>query len=396
MNIVQISGAYVGAQRIIEKAIHEELKKRGHNSRILYSIGVSDDEDIECYDNSFSLLSRRVMRKFFGKNPVFSYQSTKRLIRSLDAFKPDLVHLHVLHQGYLDYEMLFNYLYEKNIPVVYTMHDMWAFTGGCYYYTKENCLNFQTGCKKCPANASRIDNPLNKTEEYFNLKKNLLLKLKRVQYVAVSQWVADEMKKSFLSEQKISVVDNGIDFVPFESGKSIEKKDGIIDIISVAATWDERKGIYRIFEIAQKLGEKYRIVLVGNASQNISYAAPKNVKFAGYVKDKAELLRMYSEADIHMSASFEETFGMTFIESAFVGTRSIGYDSSAITSTLEGVDGVIIKELTSNAMAEGIKAIVTNGNMKLSPEEVKKISDRYSSKTMAKKYCDIYSSFFSV
>ena len=393
MKVAQISGAYVGAQEIIEHAIHRECISRGYESCIFYAVGSSDEENIVCYENRASSFCRRALRKFIGKNPRFSGWSTKRLIRRLQAYQPDLVHLHVLHQGHLDYEKLFEYLIKKKIPVVYTIHDMWTFTGGCYYYTKENCTGYQTGCLNCPADSKRLDNPSDKTAYYFSLKKRLISELSRVQFVAVSPWVASEMSKGFLAEYPITVIENGIE-PPVLTTTSFDVDDNSdreqVNLIGVATFWDERKGIDRIFQMARILGDKYHFHLVGSASDDVLKNAPQNVHFLGYVYDKAELLRLYAQSDLHVSASFEETFGMTFIEAAFVGTRSIGYSSTAVKSTLEGVRGIAVEELTAEAMTSEIQRAMLQGDIKLTSDEIQCVTNRYSSNTMAKKYCDIY------
>lgn len=383
----------MGAQKTIERSIHREWIARGHDSVVLYAVGVADEKGVLCYESAFTMLMRRLLRKVFGKDPRFSRLSTDRLIRRLRTIKPDLVHLHVLHNGYIDYERLFRFLSEQKIPVVYTVHDMWAFTGGCYYYTKEHCTRYQTGCQQCPASANRLDNPVDKTALYYNVKKQLFSKLDKVQFIAVSEWVADEMKKSFLAEYPITVIDNGIDRIIPAINATRERDDEHIVMIGVAATWDERKGIDRILEMARLLGESYRFELVGYVSQDIKDAASDNVCFLGYISDKEKLLRAYARADLHISASLEETFGMTFVEAAFMGTRSVGYATTAVADTLRGVEGIAVTEMTARAMAEAIRSAVQKGMLKLTQQEIERVVERYSSETMAKAYCDSCLSF---
>jgi glycosyltransferase involved in cell wall biosynthesis len=171
-----------------------------------------------------------------------------------------------------------------------------------------------------------------------------------------------------------------------------EAKHAPVVLLGVAAAWDERKGIDRIFEMACTLGEDYQFHLVGSVSEAVMAEAPKNVRFLGYVNSKADLLNLYADADLHISASFEETFGMTFIEAAFAGTRSIGYAATAVKSTLEGVQGIAVSELNAAAMAKEIQKIAMRRNMKLSSDEIQQAVNRYSCEVMAKKYCDIYRS----
>ena len=204
------------------------------------------------------------------------------------------------------------------------------------------------------------------------------------------------MQKSFLSQYPISVIANGIEPLPFSlvSDSAAETKSDQLLLLGVAAVWDERKGIDRIFEMARILGDDYQFQLVGSASEEIMVKAPNNIQFLGYIGNRTELLQLYAKADLHISASFEETFGMTFIEAAFAGTRSIGYAATAVKSTLEGVKGIAISEFTAEAMAREIQSLSAWGNLKLHSNEIQSAIDRYSSEAMAKKYCDIYQSVF--
>ncbi len=390
MKVLQIGGTFVGAQEKIEFAIHKNLLESGNDSYILYVEGNSDDPKIIRYENKADNFFRRLLRKLLGKNPSFSRLSTYKLVRHIKRINPDLVNLHIIHHGYLDYIYLLEFLAESKIPVVFTMHDMWAFTGGCYYYTAENCNKFLSSCENCPASVERLDNPPAKCEYYRNIKKELFGKIDDVVFVAVSDWVASEAKKSFLSEYDVRVIENGLDVSEIRSIESSPSDDGVVRIVSVATWWDERKGIHRIFETARLLGDGYRFELVGSASDDVISNAPDNVSFLGYIKEKNDLLRLYSESELHVSASMEETFGMTFIEAAFAGTRSIGYASTAVTETLSGVRGIAVSEYTPEALANAVKECAESGKCKLSDDEIKDIVNRYSSETMAGKYLELY------
>lgn len=392
--VLQIGAAFVGAQQKIEYEIHKCVKKHGGTSYILYADGVSKDNNILCFETKIQKFYRRFVRKIGFKSPLFARGATKNLIKYIRRINPDIVHLHVLHHGYVDYIMLFEYLIKSKIPIVYTVHDMWAFTGGCYYYTKDNCMGFQTGCRGCFADQKRLDNRTNKTAHYFNLKKDLFSRSFDLRFVAVSQWVADEMKKSFLAQYPITVIENGVDILPLymSSNSAYQMKKNKFVLLGVAAAWDERKGIDRIFEMARILGDRFRFDLVGNTSETIMAQAPPNVRFLGYVHDKATLLQLYANSDLHISASFEETFGMTFIEAAFMGTRSIGYASTAVLSTLQGIGGIAVSKLDVYSMADAIQKVIMSENLKLSADEIQRVVARYDSIIMAQKYCDIYRS----
>lgn len=334
----------------------------------------------------------RGLRKYIGKNTHFSILQTLRLIQYIERSKPDLIHLHVLHHGCTDYELLFQYLVRKGYPVIYTLHDMWTFTGGCYHYTTVNCHQFEEGCRNCPARANQLDVNYRSTAREFLNKRTLLAQLANLQIVAVSNWVKEEAQKSFLSKYPIHVIANGVE-IPDESYSNVacEKTDNDkIRLISVAASWNQRKGIDIIFKLAGRLDERFEIYLIGNAPNELRDAAPKNIHFLGYCKDKMELYRHYREADLHFSASQEETYGMTFVEAALMGCRSVGYASTAIKDTLISVHGVVVEHLTVEALHKAILSTIDHHMNSLSISEVEEIRQRVSLTKMAEDYLKLY------
>ena len=392
MRIMQISGALVGAQKTIEEAIHRYALQLGHESRILYACGRAKVEGEICYENKFENILCRVGRKYICKTPRFAALQTIRLIRHIKSFQPDVIHLHVLHHGYTDYVMLLRYLAKANIPVVYTMHDMWAITGGCYYYTTHQCGGSQSGCNECTESKKKLDESRKYAGRALQRKQQLLKQIEKLFVVAVSDWVGEEIEKSFLSDRPIRVIANGVDVpdCPISEKGNKKENNARISLMGVAASWTQRKGIETIFQIAQQLGEDYEIHLVGAVTQEIQSRAPKNVVFEGYCADKKQLLGKYAEADLHMSASLEETFGMTFVEAAFMGTRSVGFASTAITQTLDCVHGVAVKEFTVEAMCRAIRETVEAGKTNLRPDEIKQIRENLSAEKMAERYFDVY------
>lgn len=399
MKIVQIGATFVGAHEKIENAIHNYLKEQGHESYILYAYGNSKDSCIIKYENKLMNIIRRVMWKYIGKTPKAAIISTINMIKIIKKINPDVVHLHVLHHGYVDYVMLFNYLSKNKIPVVYTMHDMWAFTGGCYHYTNVNCDGFLNGCLNCPKKTIEIDCSQNKTSNYLKLKLNLFGNLEHISFVSVSEWVHGEIMKTELKKYPQYVILNSIDLSTFiniatddyqTELKMFEMKDKFY-IFGVASNWDDRKGIMRFFELAKILGNDYKIILAGNADDRMRETAPSNIEFIGLINDKRLLYALYGKSDIHISMSFEETFGLTFVEAAFCGTKSIGFDSTAIGQVIDRVKGFVIPGNDIQRMAGKVRELSSNRSMcKLSDEEKTEVIRFFSSERMAKEYYRVY------
>ena len=390
MKIVQIGGALNGAQKIIEEAIHHRAIEQGHESYIFYACGKSDEPGIIKYENRFENLLTRALRKYVGKMSCYSALQTRRLIRKIESIQPNIIHLHVLHHGYTDYMMLFKYLVKEQIPVVYTMHDMWAFTGGCYHFRSLNCAGFQTGCGNCQCLPNLLDTTLTNVTEEWKKKKELFEKVRNLNIVAVSAWVAEEVRRGFLAQFPISVIPNGV--LQCNRDKPLPNcaPDKKFQIICVAASWTKEKGIDILLKLAKLLSDEAELLLVGGVADEMLAKAPSNIRFYGYCSDREKLFDLYRMATIHVSASLEETYGMTFVEAALAGTRSVGFASTAIEETLQGVYGVAVEQFTAYALRDAIITIKQEKKGKLSIKEIECVADRYSVIIMADKYLSLY------
>lgn len=401
MKILQISGTYFRAQEKIIYSIHDFLRKNGHESYVLYSYGNSDDPHIIKYETKWANSIRRILRKYVTTSPHCAFLATLQLLKKINKIKPDIVHLHILHNGYIDYILLFKYLAKKKIPVVYTMHDMWEFSGGCYYYTDIHCNGYTENCQNCPKDKSRLDCNPKKTSHYLNIKMNLFRCLKKIVFVGVSDWICQEAKKSKLNDYPIYTVWNALnsdiyktfDQTNLENNHPSLSSDELFKIIGVANCWTARKGIHLFFKLADILGEDYKILLVGKASKQLQEEAPSNISFLGSINDKMELAKYYAQANIHISMSTEETFGFTFVEAALAGTKSIGFNSTAIPSVINKIKGFVVPPNNVQAVVDQVIKLNKNRQLcKLNKTERKEIYKEFSPEKMAQDYYQIYSS----
>lgn len=316
----------------------------------------------------------------------FSRHATRKLIRQLRLFKPDLVHLHNLHGYYLHLPTLFQYLKETDMPVVWTLHDCWAYTGHCAYYTTAKnapplagakrrraqqetvgCDRWMGGCGQCvlqrsyPASLLRDQSARNWQE-----KRKLFQGLPHMVLTTPSQWLRDEVKASFLKDYPVYVLPNGIDLESFQPCANesymrdvvrfygLERTGGRKLVLSVAAVWDERKGLDDLITLAEKLGPDYCVAAVGLDEYQME-ALPKNtvlgVKRTGNLND---LCALYTAADVYVSASREETMGMTLLESLACGTQVICYDATAMPEIVTDEVGEVCPVGDVDALADAV------------------------------------------
>lgn len=233
--------------------------------------------------------------------------------------------------------MLFNFLRLYNRPIVWTLHDCWAFTGHCPHFTKVSCNKWQTGCSKCP---QKKDYP---TSWFFdNSKKNwndkkLLTSDLNLTVVTVSHWLEEVVRKSFLSGNKIFTIHNGIDLNTFFPRKTnIRNKLDLIDIfiiLGLASDWSESKGIKDFYKLAETLDDRYHFIIIGVENNKIKKDL-NNFTYIGRISDINLLCEYYSCANLYFNSSIEETFGLTTIEAMACGTPAIVYRSTGLPEVL--------------------------------------------------------------
>lgn len=394
MNVVQIGATFVQAQKQIESSIHHRLTADGQKSYILYAIGEETDPHIIKYETRAEEFLRKTLNKLLPRRPIYAVLQTKRLVKILKGLKPDLVHLHIIHHGTIDYPFLFEYLSQQKIPVVFTMHDMWAFTGGCYYFTSNGCKKYLDGCNLCTSTERNFDNPKKDSSYFYSLKKCLYEKLSYFCTVSVSKWTNDQVKSSFLNKYDNYTIYNAVRYIDVDrfvdsTVEGIQKMiNHKIPIICVAGYWTKRKGLDVIIELANILGDRFVVIVVGKLPSEY-YGDYNRIIQAGFLSLE-QLAYLYRIAALHVSASLEETFGMTFIEAAMQGTRSVGFNSSAVGEILDLVQGRKVDDYSAEGLAKEINSLVDDGNFKLSDSETAMIRRMFSEEIMANSYIQLY------
>ena len=253
-----------------------------------------------------------------------------------------------LHGYYLNVPMLFDYLKDAGKPVVWTLHDCWAYTGHCCYYSMAGCEKWKThGCSKCPQKKAYPASIFkDNSSKNFSEKNQMFHSVKNLHLVCVSKWLDNELKASFLKDIPSIVIYNGIDTSVFKpSSGNFRIKYNVGDkriVLGVASTWDTRKGLADFIELSKILDERYKIVLVGlNDKQKASL--PDNMIGIGRTDGPKELAEIYSASNVLFNASVEETFGLPNVESLACGTPVVAYNCTGIPETMTENDGYIVE-----------------------------------------------------
>ena len=392
MRVVQIN-AYCsrGSTGKICEGISKQLTERHIENYVIYNHGYSNYEKsikISCgglYTKIQSLKSR-----LYGNNGFNSKLLTQRLLSVLDQINPDVVHLHNLHAQNCNLEMLVGYLKKKGIRTFWTFHDCWMFTGYCMYYEITNCSKWKSKCGDCPQS---------KMYSWFRDKSNAIWERKKelfqdwdVIIVAPSEWLAQQIRESFLMDKDIKVIKNGVDLKVFNPQiGTFRLKYGLNDkkiVLGVADLWDDRKGFETMVTLPERLGPNYQVVLVGVDKKNIK-SIPSTVIAIEHTESIDELIELYSTADIFVNPTIDEVFGLVNIESLACGTPVVMYNTGGSPECIDEKTGCVVPKYNQKELANKIIEICTN--TVLSSSDCIKRAAQFDSAKTYKEYCDLYS-----
>lgn len=329
--------------------IYRTLRAHGSEGAVAFARNeVPGDVPSFKIGNPLSVYTDGVFTRLTDKAGHYSKGATEKLIKQIKEYDPDIIHLHNLHGYYINVPMLFDYLKEADKPVVWTLHDCWAYTGHCCYYSMAGCDKWKlTGCSKCPQKKAYPASIFkDNSSKNFSEKNQMFHSVKNLHLVCVSKWLDNELRASFLKDIPSRVIYNGIDTSVFKpSSGNFRIKYDVGDkriVLGVASTWDTRKGLADFIGLSKILDERYKIVLVGlNDKQKASL--PDNMIGIGRTDGPKELAEIYSASNVLFNASVEETFGLPNVESLACGTPVVAYNCTGIPETMTENDGYIVE-----------------------------------------------------
>lgn len=346
--------------------------------------------------NDFDVKTHGVVTRIFDKHGHASVNATKKMIEQIEKINPDVIQLHNLHGYYLNLKILFNYLKKSKAKKIWTLHDCWAFTGHCSYFTMAKCDKWKEGCYDCPQKKEYpksifIDN----SKEEYEFKKNLFNGIEDLTIVTPSEWLANLVKQSFLSRYPIKVINNGIDlniFRPVDGSEMREKlkisKEKKI-VLGVASIWEKRKGFKYFLDLSQILENNEIIVLVGLNKRQIKNL-PQNIIGIERTENINELVELYSMSDVFFNPSYEETFSLVTIEAVACGLPVLVFDSSAVTEIVNRESGKILNNYDINNVKKSINDIIYSGKYK-DKHIINMQSKNYEIKLKCDEYIKLYS-----
>ena len=393
MKIVQINATCgVGSTGKISVGISKILSESTIENYILYSSKSNGYPlGIQCSDDwyiKFQALKSRI----FGDYGFNSKKTTRKIITELERIKPDVVHLHNIHGHDCNLEMLFTYYKKNKIKLIWSFHDCWAFTGYCTYYDVIGCNKWKSCCKDCPQYKA-YGWFWDRSHTMFERKKELLGGLD-LTVVTPSQWLAKQVKESFLKGYEVKVINNGIDLNVFKTSRSeFRKKYDCQDrfiILGVAFGWENRKGLDIFVELSKRLNEKYQIVLVGT-DHKVDSQLPSNIISIHRTQNQQELAEIYTAADVFVNPTREDNYPTVNMESLACGTPVITFNAGGSPEIIDMTCGSIVDKDDINSMEKEIIRVCET--RPYSAEACLKRAEAFDMNKRFQEYVDLYRSF---
>lgn len=350
--------------------LHEGLREYGVESKMLVQRKVTEDKDI-IVDSGISKKLFHRLRKKLDKVPIYRYEKDDgvfspnwvpdlmaRKIRGLD---PDVIHLHWIGRGFLRVETIAQF----GVPIVWTLHDMWPFTGGCHY--SGGCDRFVSMCGKCPQLNS--GNKQDLSRKVWKRKQSTYYQAD-IHPVSPSNWLAAcARESSLLGTREIRVIPNGINLTTYSPDLRSDIRDSLgipenhrlLLFGGVSPTSDRRKGYHHLVEALKHLESKFdkqelTIAVFGqrHMSESSGNELPYNLVFTDFLPDD-RLSSLFATADVIVVPSVEDNFPNVVIEGLASGTPCVAFDIGGLPDMIEHKqNGYLANPFDSADIAAGI------------------------------------------
>lgn len=393
MKVLQINATYgYSSTGLIVKDIGDTLTKNGAEAFYAYQSYVDAPENGYRVGNKWDWKAHALLCRVFGKQAYFSRRATRGLIQYIERIRPDVVHLHNLHSNYVHLNLLLKYLAKHDIATVITMHDCWYFTGKCFHYANIGCARFQTGCGHCPQKKAPVKSLFfDASRRVLKDKETYLTKIPRLHIVGCSDWVCEEARKSVLKDCHITRIYNGVDidiFKPYETNLFKERYgENAIYVMGMANKWLLPANQSLLDSVLRVLNENLKLVLVGCREEQINElqkASPYVIPL-GFIRDRVELAKCYSAADVFVNVTHVDTLPTVNMESICCGTPVLTYDSCGSPELiLEGCGSVISKGDATSLIQEIYKS------QKISQKSLEQGRSVFNKNNCYDKYLSLY------
>lgn len=338
------------------------LEAHGHSVKI----GYGRERVPEAYkkyavkiDSSLDVMLHGVKARMLDADGLGSKHATRKFIKWIEEYDPDIIHLHNLHGYYINVPMLFEYIIRHRKKVIWTLHDCWCFTGHSGTCDQIGCEKWILGCEKCSLSKGYPASFVDRSKQNYNWKKKMFTSVNDLVIVTPSKWLSGLVKKSFLKDKKVLVIPNGIDikqFHPLENDfRAVHQIADKIMILGCASAWGKSKGLNDFILLAKKLDERFQIVLVGLTKEQIAMM-PSSIICIERTQSVKELAQIYSTADLFVNLTYADNYPTVNLEALSCGTPVLTYKTGGCDECLNQDNGISFRR----GDLEGVEKFLLN------------------------------------
>jgi len=407
-------GAAVACNRLLKALNSQQIlanllvqKKQSNSPLVISTTNSYFKSELNFFRFAYERLIFSLKEKTKEVRFAFSLANTGEDISNNNLInQSDIIHLHWINFGFLSLQSL-EKLFALNKPTVWTLHDLWSFTGGCHY--SGNCLAYQTECRNCPF----LKHPYNKdiSNTIWN-RKHKIYANKNITFVACSKWLADLAKKSqLLKNFRIESIPNPIDITIYNhlekqslrNSMNLDNNKKYILFGSMNIE-DKRKGFYYLcqaLEILHKkhpeLQESIELIVFGKSNHAVFRKLPYKTNDLGVLNEENKIVQAYNIADLFILPSLEDNLPNTIMESLSCGTPAVAFNTGGIPEMIEHKsNGYLAEYKNAEDLANGIFWILfQSDNIKTEVNARKKVIDSYTYEIVASRYKKLYDELLS-
>ena len=388
MRVLQINGvASSGSTGRIVQELAGALRQAGEECLVASGRDGGRSADITIGSRA-DLLAHVAVSRLFDAHSRGSQGATRRFIDEVADVAPDLVHLHNAHGYYANLAELLIGLEEFGVPVVWTLHDCWSFTGHCTHFDAIGCERWLSGCGSCPQIGAYPSSwGMDRSAANFRLKNEIYSQLSSLTLVTPSRWLGQLVSRSMLRSTPLHVIENDPDEEVFRprgrmaSRKALGLPTDQYIVLAAASFWDRRKGLADLSELSRHLRNDEELVVVGQVRQVDQL--PREVVHRAKTSSAKSMAELYSAADVFVNPTMEDTYPSVNLEALACGTPVITYASGGSGEAIERGEGVVLHDRTPSALRSAIDELREAGALKndtvglLRPAYGGRMVDRY-------------------
>ncbi|MDD3362075.1 MAG: glycosyltransferase [Hespellia sp.] len=401
MKVLQINAVYGhGSTGVIAKEILDEVVSSGGEAYVA-SVEPENHTDLNRLSGYITIgnkLDRNVhalQSRVFGEQGFYSKLETRKLIKKIQKIDPDIIHLHNLHNNYINLEILFGFIREYKMYTVITLHDCWFFTGKCCHFLYDDCEKWMTGCDHCPRQKKELPSYfVDRSARDYEKKKKLIGSNPYVHVVGCSAWLTDCARKSILKSRVEHTIYNGIDLSVFKpTDRGMKKTIGLEGkniVLGMANKWLSEENSSTFDYIVPRLNKNTVLILIGCTNEQIANIAGENILLVGFVYDRTQLAEYYSMADVFVNVTKVDSFPTVNIEALGCGTPVITYNSGGSAETVDMSTGAVVVYGDYVNLMNQIDSFLAIGKTKYKDNCVRRANKYYDKKNQFREYIELY------